>query len=123
MSMEGQAIVNEIVKTTTSELILFFVLLLVALVVVIKPLYTMIKAERAERRAHEMEHNDKLFEREKLVIEVIAANTEVIAGLRASFELSSKTSQDSISRLHDRIDLISTDITRTQATIDRIAKE
>ena len=101
-------IVKEVVTRTESEIILFFVILLFILVAAVIPMYRMVLKDRKERLMHENTRQDKYIEREKQVIGVITGvitrNTEVIAELKSTLELSRTSTSDSLARIHDRVD-------------------
>jgi len=122
MGAAEQEIINAVMQRTNSELILFFILLLVAMVLVWIPLYRIFRKDRIERV--KLEH-----EREKQIIYVITANTDVISGLKTTMDIFSSATQTSFSRIHDRIDqlvLKSTEhgkaIARLQASFDSFNK-
>jgi heme/copper-type cytochrome/quinol oxidase subunit 2 len=130
MGNEAQQIVSEVVNKTTSELILFFVLVLVMLIVFFLPLYSMMRKERKERHEQDNIRQDKYIEREKQVIGVITANTQVISGLKTTLEISNTATTSSFARIHDRLDFQSEkmsaqgeSIARFQTTLDELIRK
>ena len=133
-------ILNKIVSETKSELILFFVIMTVALVVFLLPVYIMVMKDRREHRVAEGKRvtaeaeanntrQDKYIEREKEIIRVITANTEVIAGLKATLEIMSTSTNTSLIRIHERLDTQqglctarNADVTKLQSTLDEAAR-
>ncbi|GHU60689.1 hypothetical protein FACS1894171_2510 [Clostridia bacterium] len=101
--MENQ-IIQEVFDKTKSELIIFFVLVIIAMVAVFLPLYRLMARERGERIRAEAARQDKYIERESRIIDVITANTEVMARLKTTMEIMSASVNSSFSRLHDRVD-------------------
>ena len=123
MGNEAEHIINEIIQKTSSELILFFILVIIMLVIVFLPLYRMMIKARKER-------NEQHFEREKQVIGVITANTNVISGLKTTLEFTSSNTSSSFTRIHDRIDKqtekqteLGADAMRIQSTLDKIVRK
>jgi heme/copper-type cytochrome/quinol oxidase subunit 2 len=117
MGSEAQEVIQAVVEQTHSELILFFVLIVVVLVVFILPLYVMIMKDRRDRRTTEESRaktqadadntrQDKYIDREKHIISVITANTEVISGLKTTLEIIRTDTTDSFRRIHLRLDEI-----------------
>ena len=104
MGQEHQRIIAGIVEKTDSDLILFFVLLLLATACVCLPLYKTVKAGRSQRMEHENKRQERMMEREKLIIGVISANSEIIAGLKTTLEMTSANIISSFDRVHDRLD-------------------
>jgi hypothetical protein len=101
---QEQQILEKIAAQTNSELILFFILVVVALVVFMIPMYRMMMKDRADKAERDGTRQDKYIEREKQIIAVITANTEVISGLKAMLEITSAATNSSFTRLHERID-------------------
>lgn len=130
-------ILEKVADKTQSELILFFILVVVALVVVLIPLYRMVSKDRKERRDADAARvkgeneatnirQDKYIEREKQIIQVITANTEVMAGLKATFETFGAATTSSFARIHERMDShsaklgeVTTEIAQIKTTLDR----
>jgi len=123
MGNEAEQIVNEIIHKTTSELIIFFILVMITLVIVFLPLYRMMVKDRKER-------NVQNFEREKQIMSVITANTEVISRLKTTLDFTSNNTNSSFTRIHDRIDKqsekqteLGADTARIQSTLDEIVRK
>ena len=122
MGATEQEIIKEVMQRTNSELMLFFILLLVAMVVVWIPLYRMMRKDRIERVKLD-------FERERSILDVVTANTDVISELKTTMGIFSKSTNSSFSRIHDRIDqLVSIStvhgntLARLQATLDEYTR-
>lgn len=113
MGTEQQQIVSEVVQKTNSELILFFVLMIIVLVIFVIPLYRMMLKDRSEKTKQEDIRQDKYIEREKQIIQVITANTEVMAGLKATLETNGVATTASLERISGKI----TDTTANNAQI------
>ena len=113
-------LLEEIARQTNSELILFFVVVSVVLVVVFLPFYRMVLKERKERLSQDSLRQDKYIERERQIIAVITSNTEVIAGLKTTLELTTTSTQTSFTRIHDRLDEQSKKISEQGAALTNI---
>jgi len=90
----------QIAGNTQSELIMFFVILAVALV----PFGVLLLKIATQKSGTERERVSQFIEREKRIIEVITANTEVQSGLKATLEMTSGMLCESMRRIHERID-------------------
>jgi flagellar basal body-associated protein FliL len=97
-------LLQDAIHKAESDLIIFFVVLAVVLIAFIIPLYAMILRDRKEHRASESTRQDKYLEREREIIRVITANTEVNAGLKATLEMMNADTKSSFVRIHERID-------------------
>ena len=107
MGQETQAIISEIITRTENDFILFFVLIVMTLLLFFLPMYSMMRKDK------------------KMYMDVVASNTEAIAGLKAAMELSNLLSGATLSRIHDRIDStavaqadINTKLARVQAAME-----
>ena len=130
-------IVYKVIDQTESDLILFFVLISVVIIVVTVPLYGIIIKERNARRKHEtnlsqqrMDSDNtrqaKYIEREREIIKVITANTEVMSGLKSTLETSNTLTNTSLKRIHDRTDQIFdrlATLSQIQSTLDIIVQK
>jgi len=96
MGPETQQILTEVTSRASGDLILFFVLLLVALVIFFLPLYAMIQTDRKTTA-------DKTIARERLIIDVVTANTGAITGLRHCLESSQAATQATLGRIYDAV--------------------
>jgi hypothetical protein len=114
--------IHEVVRRTESELILFFTLFLVALISFFIPMYRLISKNRGEDRKAEANRQERYMEREKRIIEVVTANTEVMAGLKATLDKDGKTTTASLERIHTRIDEQGGAIAKAQATLDEVVR-
>ena len=115
MGHETNQVLTEAIDKSESDIIIFFVVLAVIMVFFIIPLYGMILRDRKENRAAESKRldsdisaagiqQDKYMERERQIIAVVTANTEVMASLKATLELDGKSTNASLERIHIRID-------------------
>ena len=96
-------ILNEIAQRTTNDVILFSVVIIIALVVVMIPLYAItLKTRRAERDAETLRHENEMKEK-KLIIDVIAQNSDVMAQIRAMIANNGANLDSGMQRLHDRL--------------------
>ena len=109
---------EEITKQTNNDLILFFIIVAVVIIIVMFPLYTMVLKDRKHKNQHETDRLTQYMEREKRIIEVITANTTIMAGLKTTLEMTGSTTNTSLTRIHDRVDNQVEVITRIAATID-----
>lgn len=116
-------IVQKVLAKTNSELIVFFVLVVIVLTVVVMPLYSMISRDRKERTTHEHARQDTL-------LEVISANSDVMAGLKTALETTSASTNSTIGRIHERIDRQNDNqakqdlaLARIQATLDAMLRQ
>lgn len=124
MSSEAQSVLEQVTTKTQSELILFFIILAVVLMVLIVPLYTLILKDRKEKNKQESDRLGQYMEREKRIIEVVTANTEVMASLKTTLDRDGKATTASIERVHDRLDkLVETDTTLMGAIIKSQASQ
>jgi hypothetical protein len=123
MDAEHQQLMQEIISKTQSELILFFVIVAVVLVMVYIPIYRMMHKERKERLSQENIRQDKYIEREREIIKVITANTEVNAGLKTTLEMMNNDTKTSFSRIHERLDGQSTTIASVQTTLGEVVRK
>lgn len=96
-------LLDKIVGNTQSELILFFVIIVVAMVIVLLPLYSLMSKDRKQKNQLENVRQDKFIEREKQIIQVITANTEVMAGLKTTLEATGLSTTASLERIYERI--------------------
>lgn len=126
MDVQVTDVLNNVTSNTQSELILFFIIMTVVLVAVLLPLYRMMMSDRKAKHAADNTRQDKYIEREKQIIQVITANTEVMAGLKATLESSGAATNSSLVRLHDRMDgqgaqmaTLTANVTQIQTTLDR----
>jgi hypothetical protein len=108
-------VIQEVIKQAESDIILLIILLVVAMVVFILPLYGLIMKDRKEHRKSEVARRteetnanntrqDKYMERERQIIAVITANTEVMSRLNTTLERDGKATASSLERIHTRID-------------------
>jgi len=118
-------VLNGIVNKTQSDLIFFFIILTIVLVVVLLPLYNMMMKDRKEKQNAENVRQDKYIEREKQIIQVITANTEVMSGLKTALDASGATTNSSLVRVQERMDSqntkigeISVDIALIKSTLE-----
>ena len=102
--MQGEQALIDLIGKTNSELILFFVLIIIAFVIGFIPLYNLIRKDRKARADQEDNRQDRYIEREREIIKVISANSEVIAGLKTTLELTGASMSASFIRVHERID-------------------
>lgn len=127
MANQEAEILKEVAGKTNSELILFFILLIVAMLIILLPLYRMIMKDRKERIKQEAESSDKrqdkYIEREREIIKVITANTEVMAGLKTTLEKSGTDTTAYVIRIHARIDTIGNDIGHIKSTVAHLSGE
>lgn len=123
MGQNETDLLNNIIGKNDSSIILLFVLIVIALVIVMLPLYILITKERKEKRNAENQRQDKYIEREKEVIKVITANTEVMAGLKTTLEKSGTDTTAYVVRIHDRIDTIGNDIGHIKSTVAHLSGE
>ena len=110
--MQTEEIIIDLINRTNSELILFCVLIVVAFVVAFIPLYAMILRDRRDRAADSNLRHDKYLEREREIIKVVSANSEVIAGLKTMLELTGSSMNSSFVRVNERIDRMCDDVKR-----------
>ncbi len=114
MGNESQ-VLQDVVQKTDSGIILFAVVVVVALIAFYIPLYTIIVKDRRERRVNEAQRakdeieasnarQDKYMERERGIIQVVTANTEVMASLKSTLERDGQANLASLERIHTRID-------------------
>jgi len=122
-------VLGNVVDRTQSELILFFIIMSIVLVAVLLPLYGMMMKDRKSKHEADNIRQDKYIEREKQIIQVITANTEVLAGIRTTLESSGASTNSSLSRIHDRIDAqsiklatLTASVIQIQTTLDRWEK-
>ena len=125
-----EQLIHDIINKTNSEIIIFFVIVLIALIAVFIPLYTMVHKDRKNRLAQEGMRQDKYIEREREIIRVITANTEVISGLKATLNLTSTANTTTFNRIHERIDEYNKKlgeqgvaIIRVQSTLEEIVRK
>ena len=134
-------ILQDAIQKAESDLIIFFVVLAVVLVVFIIPLYAMIMKDRKERRMTEDSRiktqaeadntrQDKYLERERVIIQVVKENSDVIASLKATLDRDGKTTTASLERIHTRIDKLgdtlveqSGTISKMQTTLDEVVRK
>lgn len=125
MSQEME-LLKELTQKTNSELILFFVLFIIAMVAII-PLYRMMLKDKKEKLKVEADslntRQDKYIEREREIIKVITANTEVMAGLKTTIENNTTVTSSSIMRIYDKIDLQGKDVEQIKALLDNLVRE
>jgi len=133
-----EQVLQEMVQKTDSSLIMFFVIILIMSVVFYIPLYRMQIKERKERTEIENLRQDKEFERQQQILSVITSSTEATTTLNATMHhvneaittALDKIDDDvikvygSISKLHERINLIPTkeDFTSFKSDIFEYAK-
>jgi hypothetical protein len=123
MGAAEAGILAEIVAGTGSELLIFFVILTVILVAVLLPLYRISMEKRSElhRREHERDVSrlDKFIQREAHIINVIKENSEVIAGLKATFENSGVSTTKTLERIEDTQRVILDEVAGLRNSVDR----
>jgi len=95
-------LLKQVVQHTDSSVVLIFVVLSVLAL----PILYFWHKNNKHRHEVECSRRDKDREREQNIIQVITANTEVMAGLKATLEANNSTLKDTIVRIHDRIDLL-----------------
>jgi len=117
MTEYAYSIYEAVVATTSSELILFFVLLFIFLCVAVTPIYITTMRKRKEEREQERQHER---ERERHIIGVIQENSNVIADLKTTLELSGKATNTTLERVHTRIDEICTQIKEISISVAEI---
>lgn len=120
-------LLEKAVEKTQSELIIFFVILVVAMIVVFLPLYSLVIKDKRQKNTLESNRDNKFIEREKLIIQVITSNTEVMAGLKATLESSGVSTSAAIRLIHkkmseidEKINDLSVASTKTTTQIDRM---
>lgn len=113
-------LLDKVVGNTQSELILFFVIIVIAMVIVLLPLYTLISKDRKQKDQIENIRQDKYIERERQIIQVITANTEIMSGLKATLETNGVSTIAALERVHERIDYPSSKITEIFSGIANI---
>ena len=126
MGKNESDIINSIVGNTQSDLILFFIIMVVAMVIVLLPLYTLISKDRKQKNQLDNTRQDKFIEREKQIIQVITANTEVMTGLKTTLEVTGLSTNASLERIYERINYqngkfaeLNTDVAQIKSTLDR----
>jgi hypothetical protein len=97
-------IINHVISRTHSELILFFALFTITLIAFVLPLYYMVLKDRKAQRIFESGQLNQYIERERLVIQTIASNTEIMAGIKTVMEYAGKSNEASLSRLHNHVE-------------------
>ena len=105
-------LLESITTGTDSSLILFFVIV----AGLVLPLYWLILKDRKYSRQHEATKHDKYIEREREIIKVIrdisaviAENTAVTATLKNILHEHGKDTNQSIGRIHERVDGVLSD--------------
>ena len=116
-------LLGAIVRETSSELVLFAIVIVVALVVVMLPIYIMMTKERKHKYDRENIRQQQYIDREKEIIRVITANTEVSAGLKATLDNIGNNINNGIIRIHDRIDVLGGDISLMKGLLINVSKE
>ena len=126
MSTNETDLLDSIVSNTQSELILFFVIIVIAMVLVLLPLYTLISKDRKQKDHIENIRQDRFVEREKQIIQVITANTEIMAGLKTTFEITGLSTNASLDRIYERVNYqnskfaeLSLEIVQIKTILDR----
>lgn len=104
MNTTEAEVLNRIIQKTQSDLILFFVIIVVAMVVVLLPLYGLISKDRKVKLQHENDRHSRYIEREAQIIQVVTANTEVMASLKNTLEANGISMSKSLDRIHERMD-------------------
>ena len=107
MSEGGYRVYENIIEATNSELILFFIIV----AVIVLPLYVAVLKGRKAEKQHERE-------REKQILEVIKENSTVIAGLKVTLDTSKIDTKDTLTRIHNRIDDISSNVAQLNTKVD-----
>ena len=111
-------LLEQVTTGTDSSLILFFVIV----AGLVLPLYYLVLRDRKYGREHENHKHDKYIEREREIIgvmreisAVIAENTAVTASLKSLLQSHGIESKQAVERLHERIDIVVTDIAELKA--------
>jgi sensor domain CHASE-containing protein len=118
----GSQLLSEVAQRSNSELIYFFIIVAVVLAIVCIPMYRMMLKERKERLIQESIRQERYIEREREIIKVISENSAVIAGLKATFELTGASNHSSFSRVHERLDEIIQHNTTVKVTLDEVIR-
>ena len=99
-----QRIMHDIVSQTDSSLIIFFILVIISMVIFILPFYVIILKDRKEQRVQDNIRHERYIKREREIIHVVTANTEAIAGLKSTMDITVTSNASTFTRIHDRID-------------------
>ena len=100
MEKETYSVYEAVINTTSSELILFFVIVSVVSI----PLYVVISKGNKEKRKHEQEQRELEKEERQQVITVIKDVSGVISQNTAVTAAFKTTLENSVGRIHMRID-------------------
>lgn len=129
MGQNETDILGKVVDKTDNGIILalvVFAVVIVAIAVLIVSLYKTISDERKNRmeadRASSETRQDKYIEREREIIKVVTANTEVMAELKTTLEKNGDNTSSAISQISGRIDVTASDISKIKSDISRLAE-
>jgi len=113
MERSELSVLTEIAKTTQSELIIFFVIIAVVVIVVVVPMYILVLRDRRFKNQLDIEKYGQY-------IDVIKANTAVMAELKSMLELIVIKATFEREKLARMIEEVLRNNSTTEASLNRI---